>query len=76
MDEVLSALFTWICSLGDAWYMAAMLAGALCAALATVVPAPKDDAGMLWKALYSCMNIIGMNFGRAKNKEQSSEKKA
>lgn len=67
MDEILSALYNWICSLGDNWAMAAMIVGAVCAALATVVPAPKEDANVVWRVVYGLINLIGLNFGKAKN---------
>ena len=67
MDEILSALYNWICSWGDNWAMAAMIVGAVCAALATVVPAPKEDANVVWRVVYGLINLIGLNFGKAKN---------
>ena len=71
MDEILSALYTWICSLGDNWAMAAMVVGAVCAALATVLPAPSEGANVFWRIAYGLINLIGLNFGKAKNASQT-----
>lgn len=43
------------------------LAMALCATVATVLPAPGPDANPLWVAAYRLVNMVGANFGRAKN---------
>ncbi len=40
---------------------------AIGAAVATVTPNKKDDA--FWRRANKVINIIGFNFGRAKNKE-------
>lgn len=67
MDEILTALYSWLSSLGDNWAMAVMIVGAVCAALATVIPAPKEDANVVWRVVYGIINIVGLNWGKAKN---------
>lgn len=40
---------------------------AVCAFVAACLPAPGPDASPVWVAIYRAVNLIGANFGRAKN---------
>jgi hypothetical protein len=46
-------------------YVAAVIA--VCAAVATVLPHPAADAKGVYPALYSAVNYIAFNFGKARN---------
>ena len=36
-------------------------------ALATVIPAPKEDSSKVYKALYGVLSWVACNFGQARN---------
>ncbi len=42
-------------------------AGAVCAAVATVLPAPNAGGSKVYSALYAVVNWVGLNVGKAKN---------
>ena len=54
-------------------YLPASLAGwataiiAACAVIASAWPRPSADAHVLWRLLYTLVNALAANFGRAKN---------
>lgn len=39
----------------------------MCAALSAVWPRPDEDANVFWRLLYTIVNAIGFNVGKAKN---------
>ena len=39
----------------------------LTALICTVLPAPKEDASAVYKALYKVLNLLGANAGKAAN---------
>ena len=43
---------------------------AVCAAMATVLPPPKDDGPLWYTVLHAVVNAVGLNLGHASNKEQ------
>ena len=67
MDTLFNDLYNWLCSLGDTWAAAAAFVVALCALLCTVIPAPSEDANAVWRFVYSIINTIGCNVGKAAN---------
>ncbi len=67
MDTLFNDLYAWLCSLGDTWAAVAAFAVSLCALLCTVIPAPSEDANAVWRFLYSVINTIGCNVGKAAN---------
>lgn len=50
--------------------------GGVCALVATLMPAPGEQAGTVYKALYAVVNWIGCNFGKARNADDAAKKKA
>jgi len=44
-----------------------LAAGAVCAAIATVLPPPKPDDSKAYKAIYTAINWCALNIGHAKN---------
>lgn len=44
-----------------------LAAGAVCAAVATVLPAPKPTSGKAYVILYTAINWMALNVGHAKN---------
>lgn len=48
---------------------------AVCAAVATCLPAPKPSSGKVYRAVYAVVNWIGFNLGRAKNAQNTRGQK-
>ena len=67
MDEILNTIYQYVVGLGDTWAAAAAFVVALCALLCTVIPAPSEDANVVWRFVYSIINTIGCNVGKAAN---------
>ena len=67
MDEILNSIYQYVVGLGDTWAAAAAFVVALCALLCTVIPAPSEDANAVWRFVYSIVNTIGCNVGKAAN---------
>lgn len=44
---------------------------AVCAVLGAAWPRPSDDAHVIWRGLYSLVNALGANFGKAKNADDA-----
>lgn len=67
MDEILNSIYQYVVGLGDTWAAAAAFVVALCALLCTVIPAPSENANVVWRFVYSIINTIGCNVGKAAN---------
>lgn len=67
MDEILNSIYQYVVGLGDTWAAAAAFVVALCALLCTVIPAPSEDSNIVWRFVYSIINTIGCNVGKAAN---------
>lgn len=67
MDEILNTIYQYVVGLGDTWAAAAAFIVALCALLCTVIPAPSEDSNVVWRFVYSIINTIGCNVGKAAN---------
>lgn len=67
MDELLNTIYQYVVGLGDTWAAAAAFVVALCALLCTVIPAPSEDSNVVWRFVYSIINTIGCNVGKAAN---------
>ena len=67
MDEILNTIYQYVVGLGDTWAAAAAFVVALCALLCTVIPAPSEDSNVVWRFVYSIINTIGCNVGKAAN---------
>lgn len=53
----------------DSWLAWITLAVTICAAITTVLPAPKPEAGTLHKAVYALIQWVAFNLGKAKNEQ-------
>lgn len=42
---------------------------AICAAIATVLPAPKEESNVVYRAVYRVIQWVALNLGKAKNSE-------
>ena len=42
---------------------------AICAAIATVLPAPKESSNVVYRAVYRVIQWVALNLGKAKNSE-------
>ena len=39
----------------------------VCAAIAALLPAPKAESGKFYRAVYTALNFLAVNFGHARN---------
>ena len=67
MDEILNTIYQYVVGLGDTWAAAAAFIVALCALLCTVIPAPSENSNVVWRFLYSIINALACNVGKAAN---------
>lgn len=61
--------------LPDSWLAWLTAAVTICAAVTVVLPAPKDDSGAVYRAVYRVIQWIALNLGRAKNAEDPATQK-
>ena len=47
----------------------------LCAAVAALLPAPKDTDGKWYRGLYKVLNLLAVNFGHARNATAPTDNK-
>ena len=60
MNEILSII-------PEDWGTILLAAIGVCAAVATLVPAPKENSNTFYKAVYKLLSWCAMNIGNAKN---------
>ena len=60
MDQAILELF------GDYGQLVLAIIGVF-AAVATLIPAPDENSGKVYRAFYKTVNWLGANFGHAKN---------
>ena len=60
---------------GDTLALAASLAGTVCALLATVLPTPDENSNIILRLLYRLIQWVALNFGKAKNAQDTPAKK-
>ena len=60
MNEILSII-------PEDWGTILLAAIGVCAAVATLVPAPKENSNKLYKFVYTVLSWCAMNIGKAKN---------
>ena len=53
-----------------------ILAAAICAAVATILPAPAPTAPVWWVIVYRAINLVALNVGRARNADDAAAKRA
>lgn len=49
-------------------------ASAVCAWIATLMPAPSDTSGIVYRALYKAINWFGANVGKARNADDAAKR--
>lgn len=64
MEEIIQAIWS---SLPDSWLVYVTAVVAMCAAICTVLPAPKEDGSKVYKVFYQAMQWIALNIGKARN---------
>lgn len=62
--ELMAQLLALLPASWEGWVTTAV---AVCAALAVILPRPKEDSNIVLKILYSAINAVALNFGKAKN---------
>ena len=50
-------------------------ASAVCAWAATLMPAPSDASGVVYRTFYKVINWIGANIGKATNADDAAKRK-
>ena len=63
---------TLLACLPVSWEGWATLVVTVCAAISAIWPRPKEDAPLLWRALYTVVNALGFNAGKAKNADDAN----
>lgn len=59
---------------GD-WGLLLSAVSAVCAWAATLMPAPSDNSGIVYRTLYKAINWAGANLGKAKNADDAAKRK-
>ena len=62
-------------NVGD-WGLLLSAVSAVCAWAATLMPAPSETSGVIYRSLYKVINWIGANIGKATNADDAAKKKA
>ena len=74
MEELIAQILAYVSGLGEGWAVTAAVFVAVCAALATTLKAPGENASLWWRVLYGLINMIGMNVGRARNADDEDRR--
>lgn len=72
----LSILVDFLNSQTGTWALVIAALGGLCALASTFMPVPGEQSGKVYKAVYTVVNWIGCNFGKATNTDDAAKKKA
>ena len=62
-------------NVGD-WGLLLSAVSAVCAWAATLMPAPSDNSGVIYRTFYKNVNWAGANLGKATNADDAAKKKA
>lgn len=57
-------VMSWLPASWEGWITSVVT---ICAAISAVWPRPDEDANVFWRLLYTIVNAIGFNVGKAKN---------
>lgn len=57
------------------WALFLSAASAVCAWAATLMPAPSETSGVIYRTLYTVINWIGANIGKARNADDAAIKR-
>ena len=72
----LSILVDFLNSQTGSWALVIAALGGLCALASAFMPVPGEQSGKVYKAVYTVVNWIGCNFGKATNADDAAKKKA
>ncbi len=65
--DILTQLQSLVSTGEDHWASLILSTIGVFSALATIIPAPKDDASKVYRGVYSVISWIACNFGKARN---------
>lgn len=68
-----SILSDFLNSQTGAWALFLSAASAVCAWAATLMPAPSETSGVVYRTLYKVINWIGANIGKARNADDAQK---
>ena len=71
----LSILVDFLNSQTGTWALVIAALGGLCALASAFMPEPGEQSGKVYKAVYTVVNWIGCNFGKATNADDAAKKK-
>lgn len=57
--------------LPESWLAIIACLVAVCAAVAVLLPAPKEDSSTVYKAIYRVIQWVALNLGKAKNAQDA-----
>ena len=67
--DMVATIISW---LPDSWGQWITFVVTLCAAISAVWPRPADDANVLVRFLYTVVNALGFNAGKAQNADDAA----
>ena len=70
-----SILSDFLNSQTGAWALFLSAASAVCAWAATLMPAPSDASGVVYRTFYKVINWIGANIGKATTDADAAKRK-
>ena len=70
-----SILSDFLNSQTGAWALFLSAASAVCAWAATLMPAPSDASGVVYRTFYKVIHWIGANIGKATNADDAAKRK-
>jgi len=70
-----SILSDFLNSQTGAWALFLSAASAVCAWAATLMPAPSDASGVVYRTFYKVINWIGANISKATNADDAAKRK-
>ena len=57
------------------WALFLSATSAVCAWAATLMPAPSETSGVIYRSLYKVINWIGANIGKARNADDAQKQR-
>lgn len=70
----LSILVDFLNSQTGTWALVIAALGGLCALASAFMPVPGEHSGKVYKVVYTVVNWIGCNFGKATNADAAKKK--
>ena len=59
--------------LPESWLIYVTAAVAICAAITTILPAPSEGSGKVYRTLYTVLQWIALNLGKARNAQDTPQ---